>query len=37
MKLLYFAWLRTKTGVAEEQITPPDSVTPTTRSPYSRR
>ncbi len=27
MKLLYFAWLKTKTGVAEEEITPPESVT----------
>ena len=27
MKLLYFAWIRTKTGIAEEEITPPDSVT----------
>ena len=26
MKLLYFAWLRTKTGIAEEEITPPDEV-----------
>lgn len=27
MKILYFAWLRTKTGVAEEDVDPPDSVT----------
>ncbi len=26
MKLLYFAWLKTKTGVAEEEVTPPVSV-----------
>ena len=26
MKILYFAWLRTKTGVAEEDVTPPDAV-----------
>jgi len=23
MKLLYFAWLKTKTGVAEEEVAPP--------------
>ena len=27
MKLLYFAWLKTKTGVAEEDLSPPDDVT----------
>lgn len=27
MKLLYFAWLKTKTGVAEEEVTPPPEVT----------
>lgn len=27
MKILYFAWLRTKTGVAEEEVQPPESVT----------
>ena len=27
MKLLYFAWLKTKTGIAEEEVTPPVSVT----------
>lgn len=26
MKLLYFAWLRTRTGVAEEEVTPPPEV-----------
>lgn len=26
MKVLYFAWLRTKTGVGSEEVTPPDSV-----------
>lgn len=26
MKLLYFAWLKTKTGVAEEDVTPPEDV-----------
>jgi molybdopterin synthase sulfur carrier subunit len=26
MKLLYFAWLRTKIGTAEERIEPPPSV-----------
>ncbi len=27
MKVLYFAWLRSKTGVAEETVTPPPGVT----------
>ncbi len=27
MKLLYFAWLKTKTGVAEEDVAPPPEVT----------
>ena len=27
MKVLYFAWLRAKTGIAEETITPPSGVT----------
>ena len=27
MKLLYFAWVRSRTGVAEEEITPPEGVT----------
>ncbi len=27
MKLLYFAWLRTKTGLSEEEVTPPAEVT----------
>ncbi len=27
MKLLYFAWIKTKIGLAEEQITLPDHVT----------
>jgi len=27
VKLLYFAWLKTKTGVAEEDVTPPPEVT----------
>ncbi len=27
MKLLYFAWLKSKTGVAEEDVTPPPEVT----------
>ena len=27
MRLLYFAWLKTKTGVAEEEVTPPTEVT----------
>ncbi|HSK40390.1 MAG TPA: molybdopterin converting factor subunit 1 [Arenibaculum sp.] len=26
MKLLYFAWLRTKTGIAQEDVTPPEHV-----------
>ena len=26
MKLLYFAWLRSQIGVAEEEVTPPDDV-----------
>ena len=26
MKLLYFAWLKTKTGVAEENVAPPAEV-----------
>ena len=26
MKLLYFAWLRAKTGVAVEEVTPPGEV-----------
>ena len=26
MKVLYFAWLRTKTGIGEEEVTPPDDV-----------
>jgi molybdopterin converting factor subunit 1 len=26
LKLLYFAWLKTKTGMAEEDVTPPESV-----------
>ncbi|MEL0107339.1 MAG: molybdopterin converting factor subunit 1 [Rhodospirillales bacterium] len=26
MKLLYFSWLREKIGVAEEDVSPPDSV-----------
>ena len=26
MKLLYFAWLKTKTGMAEEEVSPPASV-----------
>ncbi len=26
MKLLYFAWLKTRTGVAEEDVTPPPEV-----------
>ncbi len=26
MKLLYFAWLRTKIGVGSEEVTPPDGV-----------
>ena len=27
MKVLYFAWLRTKIGVAQEQVAPPPEVT----------
>jgi molybdopterin synthase sulfur carrier subunit len=27
MKVLYFAWLRAKTGIAEEIVTPPSGVT----------
>jgi sulfur-carrier protein len=27
MKILYFAWLRTKTGTASEEVTPPAEVT----------
>ena len=26
MKLLYFAWLKSRIGVAEEEVTPPDEV-----------
>ncbi len=26
MKILYFAWLRTKIGIAEEDVTPPAEV-----------
>jgi molybdopterin synthase sulfur carrier subunit len=26
MRLLYFAWLRTKTGVAQEEVAPPAEV-----------
>jgi sulfur-carrier protein len=26
MKLLYFAWLKTKTGIAEEEVAPPPGV-----------
>jgi len=26
MRILYFAWLRTKVGLAEERIEPPESV-----------
>ena len=26
MKLLYFAWVRTRVGVAEESVDPPDGV-----------
>jgi molybdopterin synthase sulfur carrier subunit len=26
MKLLYFAWIRTKIGIAEEELTPPSEV-----------
>jgi len=27
MKVLYFSWLRDRTGVGEEQLSPPESVT----------
>ena len=27
MKLLYFSWLKSKTGVAQEEVTPPAEVT----------
>lgn len=27
MKVLYFAWLRTKIGMAQEEVTPPAEVT----------
>ena len=27
MKLLYFAWLKTRTGIAEEEVSPPPEVT----------
>ena len=27
MHILYFAWLKTRTGLAEEDVTPPASVT----------
>ena len=27
MKILYFAWIRAKTGVASEEVSPPASVT----------
>ena len=27
MRLLYFAWLKQRTGVAEEEVTPPPGVT----------
>lgn len=27
MKILYFAWLKSRTGVGEEELTPPASVT----------
>ena len=26
MKLLYFAWLRTRIGIASEEVTPPEAV-----------
>lgn len=26
MKILYFAWVREKTGIAEEDVSPPESV-----------
>ncbi len=27
MKILYFAWIRTKTGIAAEEVSPPTDVT----------
>ena len=27
MKLLYFAWLKTRTGIGEEEVSPPPEVT----------
>jgi len=27
MRVLYFAWLKTRTGVAEEEVAPPETVT----------
>lgn len=27
MKILYFAWIRSKTGIAAEEVSPPPSVT----------
>ncbi len=27
MKILYFAWVRERTGLSEEDVSPPDSVT----------
>ena len=27
MKLIYYAWLKTKTGIAEEEVSPPPEVT----------
>jgi molybdopterin synthase sulfur carrier subunit len=27
MKLLYFSWLKSKTGIAQEEVTPPAEVT----------
>ena len=27
MKVLYFAWLKTKTGLAEEEVSPPAEIT----------
>jgi len=26
MKVLYFAWLRTKTGIGEEDVSPPEDI-----------
>ncbi len=26
MKIIYFAWLREKTGVSEEEVNPPESI-----------